>query len=247
MRVLFRQESLPQSPVLLHSMPVNSPRSSSSSFTGDKFSRGKIASYGDGFAHVTLPLDRKWEINREHLRIEGELGVGAFGRVLQAAAVGVPGLKAKHTVAIKTLKGKICVTRQTDRPTHGRTHGRTDRPSDRPTERRTDWPTDEQTDGPANGRTDGWMDWSTDRQTDRQTHRQTTDRPTDGRTTNGLTDRVVRIDGLTDRLLLDKSYLSDKSYYLLRFIFRKCNGSGTGGLTFRNEHDEKNWKAQKYS
>ena len=123
MRVLFRQESLPQSPVLLHSMTVNSPRSSSGSFTGDKLLRGKIASYGDGFAHVTLPLDRKWEINREHLRIEGELGVGAFGRVLQAAAVGVPGLKAKHTVAIKTLKGKLCVT--TDRLTDGPTDRRT--------------------------------------------------------------------------------------------------------------------------
>lgn len=127
MRVLFRQESLPQSPVLLHSMTVNSPRSSSGSFTGDKLLRGKIASYRDGFAHVTLPLDRKWEINREHLRIEGELGVGAFGRVLQAAAVGVPGLKAKHTVAIKTLKGKLCAT--TDRLTDG--------PTDRPTDRRT--------------------------------------------------------------------------------------------------------------
>ena len=106
-REMCEQEakSLHQSPVHRF-LTVNSARSSSGSVTSDTLLRGNLVSCGDEFAHVSIPLDKKWEIDREHLRIDGELGEGAFGRVLKATAVGVPGLPPKHTVAIKTLKGK---------------------------------------------------------------------------------------------------------------------------------------------
>ena len=98
-------KSLPQSPVRRF-LALNSVRSSSGSLTGEVIFRGQIGSYGGSFAHISLPLDKKWEIEREHLRIDGQLGEGAFGRVLKATAIGVSGLPHKHTVAIKTLKGK---------------------------------------------------------------------------------------------------------------------------------------------
>jgi hypothetical protein len=108
LRIAYEAESksLPQSPVRRF-LAMNSVRSSSGSLTGEVIFRGQIGSYGDGFAHISIPLDKKWEIEREQLRIDGQLGEGAFGRVLKATAIGVPGLPQKHTVAIKTLKGEL--------------------------------------------------------------------------------------------------------------------------------------------
>ncbi len=98
-------KSLPQSPVRRF-LALNSAGSSSGSLTGEIIFRGKLGSHGDGFAHISIPLDKKWEIDRQQLRMDGQLGEGAFGRVLKATAIDVPGLQQKHTVAIKTLKGK---------------------------------------------------------------------------------------------------------------------------------------------
>ncbi|CAB3989128.1 fibroblast growth factor receptor homolog 1-like isoform X2 [Paramuricea clavata] len=105
-RIAYEAESksLPQSPVRRF-LALNSTQSSSGSLTGEVIFRGgKLGSYGDDFAHISIPLDKKWEINREHLRVDGQLGEGAFGRVLKATAIGFPGFPPRHTVAIKTLK-----------------------------------------------------------------------------------------------------------------------------------------------
>ncbi|XP_028391447.1 fibroblast growth factor receptor 2-like isoform X3 [Dendronephthya gigantea] len=104
-RIAYEAESksLPMSPARRF-LAMNSAQSSSGSLTGEFIFRGKVGSYGDDFAHISIPLDRKWEINREQLRVDGQLGEGAFGRVLRATALGVPGIPQKHTVAIKTLK-----------------------------------------------------------------------------------------------------------------------------------------------
>ena len=102
----IESHSLPQSPVKRF-LAMNSVRSSSGSLTGELIFRSQVASYGDDFAHISIPLDRKWEIERKQVRIDGQLGEGAFGRVLKATAIGVPGLPQRHTVAIKTLKGKL--------------------------------------------------------------------------------------------------------------------------------------------
>lgn len=106
-RIAYETEShsLPQSPVKRF-LAMNSVRSSSGSLTGELIFRSQIGSYGEDFAHISIPLDKKWEIDRKQVRIDGQLGEGAFGRVLKATAIGVPGLPPRHTVAIKTLKGK---------------------------------------------------------------------------------------------------------------------------------------------
>ena len=115
-RIAYEAESksLPMSPVRRF-LAINPARSSSGSLTGEFIFRGKVGSYGDDFAHISIPLDRKWEINREQLRIDGQLGEGAFGRVLKATALGVPGIPQKHTVAIKTLKGEGHVLKEITR------------------------------------------------------------------------------------------------------------------------------------
>ena len=107
-RIAYEAESqsLPQSPVRRF-LAMKSARSSSGSLTGEFIFRSKPGSYGDDFAHISIPLDKKWEIDRAHIRIDGQLGEGAFGRVLKATAIGVSGLPPKHTVAIKTLKGNL--------------------------------------------------------------------------------------------------------------------------------------------
>lgn len=52
-----------------------------------------------------IPLDEDWDIAREHVRLLGTIGEGAFGRVLKAEAY-IPRLgPMRLTVAVKTLKG----------------------------------------------------------------------------------------------------------------------------------------------
>ena len=79
----------------------------SPSVTGEVKFHGLASSYGDNFAHISIPLDKTREIEREQLRIDGPLGEGAFGRVLKATAIAVDNLPQMHPVAIKTLKGLL--------------------------------------------------------------------------------------------------------------------------------------------
>lgn len=96
--------SIPRSSVrrLLAMDSIQSP-----SVTGEVKFHGLASSYGDNFAHISIPLDKTWEIEREQLRIDGPLGEGAFGRVLKATAIAVDNLPQMHPVAIKTLKGLL--------------------------------------------------------------------------------------------------------------------------------------------
>ncbi|KAK2716332.1 vascular endothelial growth factor receptor 1-like isoform X2 [Artemia franciscana] len=52
-----------------------------------------------------LPYNKKsWEFPKERLKLGKQLGVGAFGRVVQAEALGIVEGEAKTTVAVKMLK-----------------------------------------------------------------------------------------------------------------------------------------------
>ncbi|UYV64420.1 KDR, partial [Cordylochernes scorpioides] len=50
-----------------------------------------------------LPYDSRWEFPRDRLRLGKTLGTGAFGRVVQAEAIGLDGVSST-TVAVKMLK-----------------------------------------------------------------------------------------------------------------------------------------------
>lgn len=54
-----------------------------------------------------LPLDPKWELRRENLKMGERLGEGAFGKVVEAEALGIPEQVISSTVAVKMLKGKL--------------------------------------------------------------------------------------------------------------------------------------------
>ncbi|XP_059351244.1 fibroblast growth factor receptor 4-like isoform X2 [Daphnia carinata] len=55
-----------------------------------------------------LPYDKRWEFPRNRLRLGKQLGVGCFGRVLQAEAVGINdgSNRAVSTVAVKTTRSQ---------------------------------------------------------------------------------------------------------------------------------------------
>lgn len=55
-------------------------------------------------SEVEMPLDQKWEIDREQIVLLGLLGEGAFGRVMKAEALGLPNMPYRFEVAVKMLK-----------------------------------------------------------------------------------------------------------------------------------------------
>jgi proto-oncogene tyrosine-protein kinase Ret len=55
--------------------------------------------------HTILQPDPKWEMAREDIQLEGNLGEGEFGRVMKARAKGIEGSEGWTTVAVKMLKG----------------------------------------------------------------------------------------------------------------------------------------------
>lgn len=56
---------------------------------------------------VEMPLDQKWEIDREQIVLLGLLGEGAFGKVMKAEALGLPNMPYRFEVAVKMLKGGV--------------------------------------------------------------------------------------------------------------------------------------------
>ena len=51
------------------------------------------------------PSARRWEINREQVKILKVIGKGAFSQVAKATAWGISGNEEYSTVAVKMLKG----------------------------------------------------------------------------------------------------------------------------------------------
>ena len=71
--------------------------------------RSRLGSNLTQVSEVDMPLDEKWEIDREHIILSGLLGEGAFGKVMKAEAIGLPNMPSyRFEVAVKMLKGKIC-------------------------------------------------------------------------------------------------------------------------------------------
>ena len=51
-----------------------------------------------------IPLDKEWEIDQSHIVLGKLLGEGAFGQVMRAEVMNLPGYPSPMTVAVKTLK-----------------------------------------------------------------------------------------------------------------------------------------------
>ena len=71
--------------------------------------RSRLASNLTQVSEEDMPLDEKWEIDRELIRLQEVLGEGAFGRVMKAEVFGMPNMPFRLNVAVKMLKGKFCV------------------------------------------------------------------------------------------------------------------------------------------
>lgn len=72
--------------------------------------RSRLGSNLTQVSEMDMPLDEKWEIDRENIVFSGLLGEGAFGKVIKAEAIGLPNMpRYGFEVAVKMLKGKICI------------------------------------------------------------------------------------------------------------------------------------------
>ena len=68
-------------------------------------------------SEVDMPLDEKWEIDREIISLQEVLGEGAFGRVMKAEVLRMPNMPFRFNVAVKMLKGKFCILAITGKDT----------------------------------------------------------------------------------------------------------------------------------
>ena len=62
-------------------------------------------------SHNYMPLHpsgRRWQVNREHVKIIKVIGKGAFSQVAKATVWNIHGNEEYTTVAVKMLKGAIC-------------------------------------------------------------------------------------------------------------------------------------------
>lgn len=71
--------------------------------------RSRLGSNLTQVSEVDMPLDEKWEIDREIISLQEVLGEGAFGRVMKAEVLGMPNMPFRFNVAVKMLKGKFCI------------------------------------------------------------------------------------------------------------------------------------------
>lgn len=69
--------------------------------------RSRLGSNLTQVSEVDVPLDEKWEIDREQISLSGLLGEGAFGRVMKAEALGLHNMPFRFEVAVKMLKGEL--------------------------------------------------------------------------------------------------------------------------------------------
>ena len=73
--------------------------------------RSRLGSNLTQVSEVEMPLDEKWEIDRENVNLLGVLGEGAFGRVMKAEVLGLANMSFKFNVAVKMLKGELYILR----------------------------------------------------------------------------------------------------------------------------------------
>ena len=62
---------------------------------------------------IYAPLNtttRSWEVQRKNVNIDKVIGKGAFGQVAKATIVDLPGRPGQTVVAVKMLKGDLCLT-----------------------------------------------------------------------------------------------------------------------------------------
>ena len=79
--------------------------------------RSRLASNLTQVSEEDMPLDEKWEIDRELISLQEVLGEGAFGRVMKAEVFGMPNMPLRLNVAVKMLKGKFCILAITGKDT----------------------------------------------------------------------------------------------------------------------------------
>ena len=79
--------------------------------------RSTLASNLTQVSEEDMPLDEKWEIDRELISLQEVLGEGAFGRVMKAEVFGMPNMPFRLNVAVKMLKGKFCILAITGKDT----------------------------------------------------------------------------------------------------------------------------------
>ena len=80
--------------------------------------RSRLASNLTQVSEEDMPLDEKWEIDRELISLQEVLGEGAFGRVMKAEVFGMPNMPFRLNVAVKMLKGKFCIVAITGKDTY---------------------------------------------------------------------------------------------------------------------------------
>ena len=71
--------------------------------------RSRLGSNLTQVSEVEMPLDEKWEIDREIISLQEVLGEGGFGKVMKAEVLGMPNMPFRFNVAVKMLKGKFCI------------------------------------------------------------------------------------------------------------------------------------------
>ena len=71
--------------------------------------RSRLGSNLTQVSEEEMPVDEKWEIDREIISLQEVLGEGAFGRVMKAEVLGIPNMLFRFNVAVKMLKGKFCI------------------------------------------------------------------------------------------------------------------------------------------
>ena len=71
--------------------------------------RSTLASNLTQVSEEDMPLDEKWEIDRDLISLQEVLGEGAFGRVMKAEVFGMPNMPFRLNVAVKMLQGKFCI------------------------------------------------------------------------------------------------------------------------------------------
>ena len=71
--------------------------------------RSRLGSNLTQVSEVEMPLDEKWEIDREIISLQEVLGEGAFGEVMKAEVLGMPNMLFRFKVEVKMLKGKFSI------------------------------------------------------------------------------------------------------------------------------------------